>query len=618
MTGFSSKRTGGSFLARCLGYGLAVVVGLLAGLWPAAVRGGPIPQVAPYRNYLVTSDTAGSHTTTPGTPAFGVDHDGVADVIISIPGPNGGTFRGTGSLLPDGRSIVHAAHLIHDQADVFQSGTSVTATWTLSGGPVSASSSTFAIHPSYNPTNSTEGYDIAVTTFGSPINPAVPRYDVYTGSKDVQVGLQSVKAGYGRSGHGSTGDTLASGTKRAGLNSHDADARAVLSTLGGGSNPFGGSLPPAGNTSAYDFDSGAAANDAMAAVLGGGFAHLGFLADEVNAAPGDSGGPTFLQANDTELTLSSGASLGTFIVNGVPTQTLTVTRTGHNATDYDQLYSGDATNSDATASFAALLPEHKITGITSYGFGFTGLPDANPGTNSSWGEISVDGRLAHADNLSFLAPYLPSANSDTQSAFLAIADATPGSKSATLTIDNLATTSEVAGTGSSDPNDSATFTATVLDHSEGSFAGTADQDGLTIDFGQVGRGLAVADIPFDLFNLEVTPSFTAGLDLDAIIGSGDTGTLTTDLATFSNLAAGGSNSYLASFDSSALGVFSATYQLNVSDQNLPGATSGTSLLLTLQGEVLSGGIIPEPATLGLLLLGAAGATLRRRRRRSAA
>jgi hypothetical protein len=560
--------------------------------------------MASYREYIVTSDTAGSHTTTPGVPAFGVDPDGVADLIIPL--TSGGAVRCTGTLLPGGQSILHAAHCVTDGSGNIDA-SSVNATWTLSGGPVTASSSTISVHPLWSG-NSPAGYDIAVTTFASPVSSLVPRHDIYRGSGDVSVGLPHVKVGYGQSGHGSTGATGPSGTKRAGLNSWDDDARNVLPLVG-----YGGSLPPAGATSAYDFDDGVTP-DPLTDALGliSGAVHPGFAGDEVNAAPGDSGGPSFLPANDTTLTLSPGGSLGTAIVGAPLTTNLTVSRTGDNATTADALYSGDATNANSTLAFTAALPEAKIAGTTSYGFGFTGYPpDVSPGTDSSWGEVSVDMRTAFYQ--SWLSSFIVEpGTADSQSAPLTIDTSTPGSKSATLTIDNLATTSEVAGTGSIDPNDSATFTATVLDHSEGSFDGTADQDGLTIDFGQVGLGLPVADEPFDLFNLEVTPSFTAGLDLDSIIGSGDTSTLTSDLATFSNLAAGGSNGYLASFDSSALGVFSATYQLNVSDQNLPGATSGTSLLLTLQGEVLSGGIIPEPATIGLLLLGAAGAALRRR------
>lgn len=587
-----------------------MVVGALG--WAAAALATPLPAVAPYELRLVTSDGVGTHIATPGVPMFGLNHDGVADLIITVPG--GGAYRGTGTLLPDGKSLLIAAHLV-SPTGVYVPGTSFTATWSLSGGPVSASTTTATVHPSFNPANVTEGYDVAILTFASAINPLVPRSDIYRGTGDVGVGVQSIKAGYGRSGHGSTGATTVSGTKRVGLNSYDIDARTLLSTLGGGSNPFGGSLPPAGSTSAYDFDDGVTPDlntDALGLILGAPFAHTGFGIDEVNSAGGDSGGPTFLAANDTALALSSGASLGTFLVNAVPTQSLTVTRTGNNGTIYAVLYSGDATNSNATGTFSPVLADHKIAGITSYGFGFTASPpDVTPGvTDSSWGEVSVDMRVA------FYQPFIdanvtfPAVNVDTQSQSLSLADSTAGAKSATLTIDNLATTSEVAGTGSTDPNNAATFTAIVLDHAEASFNVAADQDALLIDFGSVWQGSAVPDIPFGLFNLVGTPSFTAGLDLDSIFGTGDTAVLTVDLATFINLPAGSSNGYLASLDTTNPGAFFATYTLAVSDQNLLGALPGTSLVLTLQGHV---GVIPEPGT--LLLLAGGLLALRRRRRR---
>jgi hypothetical protein len=125
----------------------------------------------------------------------------------------------------------------------------------------------------------------------------------------------------------------------------------------------------------------------------------------------------------------------------------------------------------------------------------------------------------------------------------------------------------------------------------------------------------VADLPFSLSNLLSTPGFTAKLDLLSIVGSGDTSKLTTNVSTFSGLTAGSSNAYLASINTSTLGNFSATYTLNVfDDQNIFGAGAGTPLQLTINGNVfaLSGGV-PEPST-GLLLV--AGLACMRRRRRS--
>jgi hypothetical protein len=101
-------------------------------------------------------------------------------------------------------------------------------------------------------------------------------------------------------------------------------------------------------------------------------------------------------------------------------------------------------------------------------------------------------------------------------------------------------------------------------------------------------GAAAPTVNFDLFNLEAAAGFTAGLDLDSIVGSGATTTLTTNLATFSGastLAAGLSNSFTAAMNTSTAGTFSATYTLGFSDENLVGATNLSNLTLTLFGVV---------------------------------
>jgi len=90
---------------------------------------------------------------------------------------------------------------------------------------------------------------------------------------------------------------------------------------------------------------------------------------------------------------------------------------------------------------------------------------------------------------------------------------------------------------------------------------------------------------FSIYDLVATAGYTARLDVDSIGGAGDVAVLSTDLASLSNLPAGGSQSFAASFDTSAAGTFSATYTVTVSDENLPGETPGPSLTLTLIGTV---------------------------------
>jgi hypothetical protein len=166
--------------------------------------------------------------------------------------------------------------------------------------------------------------------------------------------------------------------------------------------------------------------------------------------------------------------------------------------------------------------------------------------------------------------------------------AAAGLKSGTVTIDNLDVTSAGgAGRGANDGNDVATVNLSVLSHANPSFAAGSDANGLTFDFGTVTLGAAAPTFSFDLFNLETTAGFTAGLDLDSIVGSGDTAALTTDLSLFQGvtLAAGAGYEFAATLNTTAAGLFSATYTLNFSDENLPGATALGSMTLTLSGVV---------------------------------
>jgi endonuclease I len=167
--------------------------------------------------------------------------------------------------------------------------------------------------------------------------------------------------------------------------------------------------------------------------------------------------------------------------------------------------------------------------------------------------------------------------------------AAAGLKSGMVTIDNLdVTTAGGVGRGANDGNDVATVNLSVLSHANPSFAAGSDANGLTFDFGTVTLGAPAPTFSFDLFNLETTAGFTAGLDLDSIVGSGDTAALSTNLETFqgaATLAAGAGYGFMAEFSTAAAGAFSATYTLNFSDEKLPGATALGSMTLTLSGVV---------------------------------
>ena len=260
------------------------------------------------------------------------------------------------------------------------------------------------------------------------------------------------------------------------------------------------------------------------------------------------------QNNDSQLFVggapaSDGSSslnvdLGSVIVgSAVPgAQNVTLNRNGNDGTYYEVTTSGDATSS--------------VSGR------FNTFAINNTGTDSA--TISVG---------------------------LSTSTATAGQRSGNVVIDNLdVTTNGGVGVGNQDGNDSINVTLDVVDHSEASFDGLVDSNFLLIDFGSIPLGSASPSIDFDIFNLENTTGYTAGLEVDSILASGDTSEITTNLSTFTDataLAAGSSNSYTASLDTSSLGTFSATYLLSVSDEDIAGATAGFGLTLAVLGEVTS-------------------------------
>ena len=164
---------------------------------------------------------------------------------------------------------------------------------------------------------------------------------------------------------------------------------------------------------------------------------------------------------------------------------------------------------------------------------------------------------------------------------------TAGLKTGTITIDNTDVSSSAAGNGSADGDDVITVNLNVVEHANASFATPADQNSLTINFGSFAVGSGVQTQNFSIYNLDTSPGFTAALDLDSIGGTGDTARLTTNVVPPANLAAGSSQIYTASFDTSVAGPFSATYTIVNSDENLAGATAGVNLTLTLNGTVTS-------------------------------
>jgi len=425
---------------------------LLVGCLFVFAQTAPATEITSFQGQevMVTSDVSGSHTTTPGVSAFGLDHDGVALMRITFPA---GTIRCSGSLLTDGGRTwaLTAAHCSNGAI-------SATMEFDTPTGTVIATAtgaSKFNVHPSYNG-DTFSGYDLALIELDAAVTPSITSYEL---NRTVdEIGEQIVVAGYGNTGHGSTGQIGGTaGTKRVGLNRYEYQG---VGGLSGGAGIFNNHT-----MLTYDFDSGLAANDVFN--LNYGFApDLGFGDDEAGLAPGDSGGPSFI--NDGG--------------------------------------------------------EMKIAGVHSHGFLIAGHQgDYGGGLNFGWGELQGDARIKEDSILSWIDSVIP-----------------------------------------------ADFSANA------SFDNVTDTDVLNLDFGNVLVGSSVSPLGVDLTNLDnAGAGLTARLELLSVTGSGDTGALTTDVAPFTDLAAGGTNNFEAMLDSSALGPFSASYDIDFTD------SLGTNQTLTL-------------------------------------
>src|SRR5439155_12133032 len=110
---------------------------------------------------------------------------------------------------------------------------------------------------------------------------------------------------------------------------------------------------------------------------------------------------------------------------------------------------------------------------------------------------------------------------------------------------------------------SETVSTSVIAHAHPSFTSPVSTSSMTINFGtraanSAALGLGTPTASFSVRNLAdaAGTAYSSALDLDSIVGSGSTGPLSTNLATFNNLAGGGSNSYTANLSTSNYGSFS--------------------------------------------------------------
>ena len=242
--------------------------------------------------------------------------DGVGDFIFDI--TTGTGFRCSGSLLQDGIHVLTAAHCLADNAGV-QDYIDGSGTVTFEGdlGDEAIDVVSVFIHPDFNG-STLNGNDVAVLKLVSEASADITRYDIDTNAAD-DIGQIIQLAGYGRSGTGTLGDILPSGTKRAGDNQHDIGGNAFLAIFGlvpGVDFTSNSQLP-------YDFDNGLVANDGfdffyMVPDLG--------EANEVDQAGGDSGGPSFNAAGE---------------VSGVHSYSISIRNTDGTTSDIDAIDDND-------------------------------------------------------------------------------------------------------------------------------------------------------------------------------------------------------------------------------------------------------------------------------------
>jgi secreted trypsin-like serine protease len=185
----------------------------------------------------------------------------------------------SGSLLPDGLSILTAAHCVSEPSvpssiNIYFQGPS--------DSSVVYTSSTYLVDPGWTG-DATEGNDLAIIRLSQPAPSYDARYSLFTG---IPTTSPILMAGYGYGGTGTTGacpwsgyETTCNadgpyypfGTLRQGQNRYDA---------------YGSAVGWSANLLVGDFDNGTETNNALGPTDSD-------ISNEVDISPGDSGGPSF-------------------------------------------------------------------------------------------------------------------------------------------------------------------------------------------------------------------------------------------------------------------------------------------------------------------------------------
>lgn len=205
----------------------------------------------------------------------GYEYGGVVRIFFN------GSYA-TGVLLYDGRSILTCAHLFSNNS------ANASISFLTDATPVYYQTNNFSLHPDYDAKNNNDLAIISLTTNAPTL---AQRYDIYRNKNEINKEFTIV--GYGLNGTGNSGYVSSSETNNIRYkanNTFDADAFELKINLGSSINW----TPLPGTQLLADFDNQITTNDALGNLINKN--NLGVGINEGFIAPGDSGGPAFIDA----------------------------------------------------------------------------------------------------------------------------------------------------------------------------------------------------------------------------------------------------------------------------------------------------------------------------------
>ena len=203
---------------------------------------------------------------------------------------------GTGTLLADGRAVLTAAHVVESNYGTIR------VAFDGVEGRYWATVEDYWIHPGYD----SAGYrdDLALLWLDESLPLSIPRYELYRASDEL--GRVSTLVGYGATGKGIWGHDADAGQQRSMVqNRLETTWNSVDDALNGNS-----WYTPPGSQLVADFDSGSSSYNTLGNVLGLDDTGLGDV--EGMIAPGDSGGPAFIDGKLAGVASYSAALWGSY------------------------------------------------------------------------------------------------------------------------------------------------------------------------------------------------------------------------------------------------------------------------------------------------------------------